>query len=271
MATTACARAWSIAEIRDQILLELPLHEILRNLCVCRDWANSSKILEVVFLRPTNTRIHEQYTWPNGLPVLPIEPYKNDTFYRGWDSNQRGYLERGLIDGQQSALGIEWTLCRGPEVFHREISSWRRMQVMQPAATILKFQCFGMEVAENGNDLAVRPPDEIDENGTGDRPIKVPTFGTVYEVSNPGGVTLGDLIDAFRRHWKVCPDCGHFPDVYDAAGNVLKVWWFDGMRHMRVVGRESTGIEIAEAITVEERVLRLDWKGWFKWKEDGFP
>lgn len=64
---------------------------------------------------------------------------------------------------------------------HKKDASWKRMQFMQPACEIVRVRC-------NEND-------------------------ELFDISNPRGVTLQDLVDGLRNHWFDCPLCATEWDI----------------------------------------------------------
>lgn len=55
---SACHRVFATAELQEEILLHLPLNELLRSLQVCRAWhASTRRIRQALFLEPTRRKV----------------------------------------------------------------------------------------------------------------------------------------------------------------------------------------------------------------------
>lgn len=130
--SATCSRVWAIKELCDNILLQLPLRELLLVRRVCKGWRDSEEVAEAVFLRPTDTRIF--YTgygwWKMGTNETATGPLTNHPilnpflsgFYKQQAVGRTSILERGLLTEIYLPSKV-WPLAAPPETFYRSDAS----------------------------------------------------------------------------------------------------------------------------------------------------
>ncbi|KAK4621126.1 uncharacterized protein CLAFUR5_10484 [Fulvia fulva] len=219
----AAENVWQVAELLEEILLRLPLHDLLVSQRVCRTWhTGTSSILEALFLQPRPGRCTYRSTgrnpgWKNldGDAVSPVyNPFISKDFVFIPDLDADEMLAALPYGGEIIHYGLV-----APDPFikkHQQLyqqvnflgmgASWRNMLVMQPPATQIEFDCDNHWYEVTGN------------------------ISTT--ISNPNGVTWGDLVDAYRAHWMQCLNCPIWgtPELDGPAR-----WPVNGGRELRVM------------------------------------
>lgn len=89
-AICACHRAFGTTEIQEEILLILPLNELLQTLQVCRSWANSTlRIRQTLYLEPTQQLLDlDVDNWK-----LHVETPSTEDKCRSLDEHQSAFIE----------------------------------------------------------------------------------------------------------------------------------------------------------------------------------
>ncbi|KAK4621045.1 uncharacterized protein CLAFUR5_10485 [Fulvia fulva] len=213
METAACDQVWQTEELRDMILLHLPLRRLLTVRQICKAWCNSPLINQVLFLNPgQGPRIEyaadevKGNAWKtvagggtvsrtDGRPILHSgghelthKPIVNlilcdlELLYIGWEDGAfPGCLVVRTWEGhlQDTSSG----------------ESFLQMQLTYPPAQKLSFTCLGDELLQN-----------LDaQEGDADEPED--SDYTWFDVTKDTGVTVRDLIEAMRAHFHGCSVC----------------------------------------------------------------
>ena len=243
---TAANTVWNVEELLENILLHLPLRDLLTSRCVCRTWRKGTpRIRQSLFLQPRPGRctyhdIDDKPGWKDldGNSVTSIyNPFISDKFIfipDGAESNEMlaslpyggEIIHYGLVAPEPTI--DENQLTYQEAAFLGMGASWRNMLVMQPPATQIEFGC---------------------ENHFYDV-----TGQSYIAVTNPDGVACGEVIDAYRDHWMQCPTCPIWgtPDLDGPAR-----WQVHGGRDLRVMelgtgydswwGMKDASIDVAAA------------------------
>lgn len=127
--TPASTRVFAIVELAEQILLDLPIKDILYGAQqVCRQWRDviqdSDLIQEHLFMKPiSKNRLY--------FVQIPLSKEENYSLCH-WADLQQPLMSRPVLENPFLILLSHEDICVKEEAFTRPEASWRRMQVTQP-------------------------------------------------------------------------------------------------------------------------------------------
>lgn len=210
-ADSATTRALETPELLENVLLYLPLNEILFAQRVCRFWKasieTSANAQRVLYYRPLSDG-HVSWRFVKGwrMHLDDDRPMRNGRWHMKGRNEQ---VQPALNPLMRRFFITEWIDFYGvfltgfvvpifnPEAYqdeymeigedigprsmhelhtlHRAQSSWKNMLLMQPPCHQINFAC------------------DVDKE--------------LLKIRNKTGVTLGDVVKALRDHWNNCPSC----------------------------------------------------------------
>ncbi|KAK5128287.1 hypothetical protein LTR85_002954 [Meristemomyces frigidus] len=225
----ACTRALGVTELKERILLHLPLKDLLLAQRVSKEWRDliqdSQKTRQALFLESTSKasivfdhnhvsggyavatipawNVFGKDTWLAANPILNPLLHQHTGYKR--ESQSAHILHEGFINPVNPR-------CPGKKMddksraTHRAKASWRTMTLMQPAISRLSFFCSDCQHDEN----------------------------QIFDVR---GAKLGKLVQGLRDHWHICPNCPYMEEVDN-------MWTYFGDENTDVVKRDITGWEM---------------------------
>lgn len=256
---SACAKVLGTTELHEQILLNLPLRDLLLAKRVSRAWRNtmagSPQIQEALFFRPnassvvaiqpssedsTETYQDVEMFKDNWILISPsnndakdrsCQPIVNPFFPFDGDYNPNTDPARIYFPGR--------LLTNEPEIegFHHRNASWKRMQFLQPPAAHVSLLCLGGHVEAQ----------EQEEHADEGEEVELLKCDAV-EVVDTNGVTIGAMFTAMIQHMQGCELCQKYEWGLD-----VWLWPFRGSAQLARVSDElNTGFEMLQEINKVE-------------------